>query len=154
MSGTGLQPMSEDLPNGWTRAQDSQGLVCESPNENPEKAFRVRWWGAHHNGLYVEGYDFAVVVPLAVVRELLESQGLAGAEHDRTKAQLKHLLYFLLRDELTLGELEELVAQTVQALQLGGVVMHGAAENLVRELERRLRGPIDGQFEEVANAAP
>jgi hypothetical protein len=29
----------------------------------------------HHNGLYVEGYDFAVVVPLAVVRAVLPSPG-------------------------------------------------------------------------------
>lgn len=63
----------EPMPEGWE--SDSRD-VWHNPDPNPENAYNARWWGAHHNGIYVEGYDSAVVVPLPVLRALLATQGL------------------------------------------------------------------------------
>lgn len=63
------------MPHGWEQTRDGSGLVFDSPDVDVERNYRVRWWGAHHDGLYVEGYDYAVVVPRAVVFALLASQG-------------------------------------------------------------------------------
>jgi hypothetical protein len=69
-------PKAPEMPEGWMCTRNVNGLVCESPEQNPERTFRVAWWAAHHNGMYVEGYDFAVMVPLPVLRALLSAHGL------------------------------------------------------------------------------
>lgn len=64
-----------ELPVGWEKTSDRNGPVFVSPDSVEGHSQTVRWWGAHHSGLYVEGYDFAVVVPLAVVAAVLDSVG-------------------------------------------------------------------------------
>jgi hypothetical protein len=65
-----------EMPQGWECTADSNGPVFHSPEENPERSYRVRWWAVHHESLYVEGYDYALTVPLPVLRALLATQGL------------------------------------------------------------------------------
>lgn len=68
----------ENLPEGWEETRNSNGAVFHSPCPgDAEKAYRVSWWAAHHNALYIEGYDYAITVPLAVLRALLSRAGLA-----------------------------------------------------------------------------
>lgn len=103
------------------------------------------------------GYGTVLYNTLSSLQRLVGEERLrnmgklaAAVPWDGLMPRVKHLLYFLLRDELTIGELEALLAQVVQAVQLGGVVM-GATEPLVTALAQRIVGPIDGQFEEVAD---
>lgn len=66
--------MSEPLPEGWERTHNSQGEAFHSPGD-PERTFFVQWWSAHHNGLYLEGYDWAKIVPLEVLSAVLTVAG-------------------------------------------------------------------------------
>jgi len=66
-----------EVPEGWERTRNSNGLVYVSAGESTERDYQVSWWAAHHNALYVEGYDYAATIPLAVLRGLLATQGLA-----------------------------------------------------------------------------
>ncbi len=91
-------------------------------------------------------YNRLTIIQRLVGEERLANMGkLAAAVPSQPLAEgpyvrVKHLLYFLL-DYLKIGELEEVVAQTVQALHLGGVVMRNPLECLVIELAQKLDGP-------------
>lgn len=68
---------TDSLPEGWEETRGQNGAVFHSPcRGDAEQAYRVEWWAAHHQALYVEGYDYAVTVPLPVLRALLERVGL------------------------------------------------------------------------------
>jgi hypothetical protein len=105
------------------------------------------WWDSLH------------LLQRLVGDERLANAGqLAAAEPVPRMAELpylrvKHLLYVLLNDELTLSELETSVDEAVRMVDCGGVVMRCGVENVVGQLALRIRGPIDEEFEEVAHGA-